>query len=303
MRFAKMHGAGNDFVVVDARGLERDWSAWARAVCDRHYGVGADGILLVLSSARADLRMRMFNPDGSEAEMCGNGIRCFAKFALERGIVPWPQKALRVETLAGVLTVDPLVQDGRVVRARVGMGAPRLRPQEIPVDPAHRLVPIGAGEAVGQRAIGASREYFAPGDGLVMDWHLAVPGHTFKVTGVSMGNPHAVAFLETPVEELPLGEIGPQVEYHPMFPKRVNFEVVNVVDRRHLNVRVWERGAGLTMACGSGASAAAVAARLHGYTDEQVDITMPGGVLTLAWDGAGEVFLEGPVEQVFQGEG
>jgi diaminopimelate epimerase len=297
-----MHGAGNDFVVVDARALERDWGALAQAVCDRHFGVGADGILLLLPSGRADLRMRMFNPDGSEAEMCGNGIRCFAKFALERAIVPWPKEALRIETGAGVLSVKPLGENGRVTRARVGMGVPRLRPQEVPVDPAHRLVPIGAREVTGQRVVGGSTEFFAPHDELVMDWPLLVPGHSFLITGVSMGNPHAVAFLEQPVDELPLEQIGPLVERHPLFPKRVNFEVVNVADRGHLKVRVWERGAGLTMACGTGACAAAVAARLHGYTDERMEVALPGGALALSWDGRGEVLLEGPVVEVFQGE-
>ena len=152
MQFAKMHGAGNDFIVVDARGLERDWSALARQVCDRHFGIGADGLILilptqqhpplVLSSQQADMRMRMFNPDGSEAEMCGNGIRCLAKFALEREIVPWPETALRVETLTGVLPVEPVcVEDGRVTRARVAMGVPRLSPREVPVDPTHRPAP------------------------------------------------------------------------------------------------------------------------------------------------------------------
>ena len=293
MRFAKMHGAGNDFVVVDARGTELDWSAVARGVSDRHFGVGSDGLILVLPSERADLRMRMFNPDGSESEMCGNGIRCFAKFVLERGLADTGTGALRVETAPGVLTVEPISEGGRIVRARVAMGVPALRPEDVPVDPSRRLTPVGARE----RAAGGGG-----GDALVLDWSLEAAGRTLTITGVSMGNPHAVAFIDEPVAGFPLEEVGPAVERHPLFPRRVNFEVANVVDRGRVTARVWERGAGMTLACGSGACAVAVAARLHGATDDRVDITLPGGVLTVTWDGLGEVFLEGPVAEVFEGE-
>ena len=295
-----MHGAGNDFVVIDARETDRDWGALARDVCDRHFGVGADGIILALPSQTAHLRMRMFNPDGSEAEMCGNGIRCVAKFALERGIAAWPQDVLRIETLAGMITVSPIGEGFQ--RARVGMGPPRLRPAEVPVDPAYRLAVVGARESVAQWPRGAGAEFRLPEGELVLDWPVVVPNGNFHVTGVSMGNPHAVAFVDTPVEDLALHEFGPQVEHHPLFPQRVNFEVVNVVDRGRLRARVWERGAGETMACGSGACAIAVAARLHGYTDETVDITLPGGTLRLTWDGQDQVYLEGPVAQVFEAE-
>lgn len=300
MDFAKMHGAGNDFVVVDARELDRDWGALAAAVSDRHFGVGSDGLLLVLPSDVADLRMRMFNPDSSEGEMCGNGIRCFAKFAVERGLVELREGCFTAETGAGVLEVQPIMRDGRVVRARVNMGRPGLTPERVPVDPAQRLVPIGAGHATAYSGGGNGGRYYNPTD-IVFDWPLAVPGHSFAITGVSMGNPHAVVFLDRPVEDFELSDIGPLVENHPLFPNRVNFEVVNVVDRTHLTARVWERGAGLTLACGSGACAVAVAARLHGYTDEQVSVQLPGGTLNLNWDGEGDVFMEGPVELVFEG--
>ena len=296
-----MHGAGNDFVVVDGRGMERDWGSLAATMADRHFGVGSDGLLLVVPSDVADLQMRMWNPDGSEAEMCGNGIRCFSKFAIERGIVTLRDGRFTAETGAGVLEIEPVLRDGKVVRARVNMGRPALTPELVPVDPAQRLVPIGAGHATAQLGRGSEARYCNPTD-IVFDWPLAVPGHSFAITGVSMGNPHAVAFLDTPVEELALEAIGPLVEHHPLFPRRVNFEVVNVVDRSHLNARVWERGAGLTLACGSGACAVAVAARIHGYTDEQVSVQLPGGTLTLWWDGEGDVFLEGPVELVFEGQ-
>lgn len=301
MQFAKMHGAGNDFVVVDAHGLDRDWGALAVAMGDRHFGVGSDGLILVLPSEKGDLRMRMFNPDGSEAEMCGNGIRCFTKFAVERGMVGLTDGKFKAETMIGVLEVQPIMDGKHVVRARVNQGAPILVPEDVPVDPSQRLVPIGVGHSTAQRATNNGAEFFNP-DEIVFDWPVAVPGHSFAVTGVSMGNPHAVTFTDTPVDELALADFGPLVEHHALFPNRVNFEVVNVVDRAHLTARVWERGAGLTLACGSGACAIAVAARLHGYTDDIVDITLPGGTLSLTWDGQGDVFLEGPVELVYEGE-
>lgn len=302
MRFVKLHGAGNDYVVVDARQLEMDWSAVARAVCHRHFGVGADGLILVLPAQQADLRMRMFNPDGSEAEMCGNGIRCFAKFALERGIVPASKETLEVETLAGLRAVKPLWRNGRVVRARVGMGKPVLSAQAVPVDLAHRLVPVGQRAATLHVTSPHGTGYSAPPSDMAFDWPLVLDGKAFTFTAVSIGNPHAVAFLEEPVDEFPLAHYGPLAERHPLFPRRVNFEVVNVMDRHHLKVRVWERGAGETLACGTGACAVAVAARLHGYIEDKVDINLPGGILTVQWDGVGEVLLEGPVEEVFEGE-
>jgi diaminopimelate epimerase len=281
VRFGKLHGAGNDYIVVDARRLSLDWPAVARTLCHRHYGVGADGLLLALPSSRADVGMRIFNPDGSEAEMCGNGIRCLVKFALERGIIPWKERVL-VETAAGIRVVVPLWRDGGVVRARVGMGKPILRAAEVPVDVAHPSARKGGGE-------------------MALGWPLEVEGRAFAFTGVSMGNPHAVVFLEEPVEAFPLDRYGPGVERHPLFPRRVNFEVVNVLDRGRLKVRVWERGAGETLACGTGACAVAVAARLHGYVEDRVDVLLPGGTLTVSWDGTGEVVLEGPVEEVFEG--
>ncbi|MCS7206553.1 MAG: diaminopimelate epimerase [Dehalococcoidia bacterium] len=302
MRFSKLHGAGNDYVVVDARNSDMDWPMVARAVCHRHFGVGSDGLILVLPSQRAEVRMRIFNPDGSEAEMCGNGIRCLAKFVLERGIVPSAQKALRVETLAGVRTVEPFWHNGKVVRARVSMGAPILAAEAVPVDPSQRLVPVGQRAATLYGSTPRGTGYSSPPPDMAFDWPLVLEGRAFTFTAVSMGNPHAITFLDEPVETFPLHRYGPLAEHHPLFPRRVNWEVVNVRDRKRLQVRVWERGAGETLACGTGACAVAVAARLHGYVDDTVDINLPGGVLTVHWDGAGEVILEGPVEEVFEGQ-
>jgi diaminopimelate epimerase len=281
MKFTKMHGAGNDYIYIDARNMDEDWHSLSRAMSDRHFGVGGDGIILIMGSDIADLKMRMFNADGSEGEMCGNGIRCFAKYAIERGIVPRPENGLKVDTLAGVRTVVPVYDGDRVKGARVSLGLPKLDPKDIPVDLDPAMGPVR----------GPALKYpIQPGD------------FRLFLTFVSMGNPHAVTFLDQPVGEFPLHNIGPLVEGHPMFPRRVNFEIVNLEDRDHLTARVWERGSGETMACGTGACAIAVASRLLGYTGDAVDINLPGGTLKIEWDGEGEVFLEGPAVEVFSGE-
>ena len=275
MQFVKMHGTGNDFVMVDARRLDADWEALARAMCDRHFGVGSDGLILALPSDRADLRMRMFNPDGSESEMCGNGIRCLAKFAVERGLAEPKDGAILVDTLAGLLRCEVFGLDGTVERVRVSMGKPRLAPAEIPV--------------------------LAESSGPVLDLPVRVEGGDFRATCVSMGNPHAVHFQDQPVEDVELERVGPRVEHHPAFPRRVNFEIANVLGRDRLRMRVWERGAGITLACGTGACATAVAARLRGLVDDVVDVELPGGTVRIEWDGEGEVYLSGPAEVVFEG--
>jgi diaminopimelate epimerase len=280
MRFLKMHGTGNDFVLVEAQGDERDWRKLAIAVCDRHFGIGADGLLLALPSDKAPVRMRVINPDGTEPEMCGNGIRCLAKYAVEHGLVAPRDGYFDVETDSGVLTLRVYQQNGLVEKVRVGMGKPRLSPAEIPVDvnaePPLVNIPVELDE-------GSSRRVLC-------------------VTAVSMGNPHAVHFIHEFVAAFPLEVIGPAMVWHRLFPNGVNFEVARVLDRRSIEARVWERGAGPTMACGTGASAIMVAARLQGTVDDSVDITLPGGVLTLEWDGAGEVFMTGPAVTVFEGD-
>tara|TARA_Y100000310_G_scaffold321824_1_gene380011 strand:+ start:784 stop:1689 length:906 start_codon:yes stop_codon:yes gene_type:complete len=275
VRFKKYHGAGNDYVYVDARTESRDWPAVAADISDRHKGVGSDGLILMKTSEVADLRMQMFNADGSEGEMCGNGIRCFVRFALDENALPPGVKTVEVETGAGVLSVAPTLTDGGMTRASVSMGPPHLIPADIPIA--------------------------LDGPGPVVDHRLSVEGAQLDITAVSMGNPHAVAFLEEEVDDYLLWRIGPRVEHHPLFPNRVNFEIVNVLSRDRLKVRVWERGSGLTMACGTGACAAVVAARLHGYVDDAVEVDLPGGVLTVTWPGEGDVVLEGPVAEVFEG--
>ena len=281
MKFTKMEGAGNDYIYIDARSQERDWQELSREMSDRHFGVGGDGIILIKNSDIADLKMSMFNADGSEGEMCGNGIRCFTKYAIDHEIVPPPANGLSVETLAGLRHIVPIYSGNRITGARVAMGAPILDPAQVPV----ALEPAG--------------EYSR---GPVRDYPFAIDGLDLPLNFVSMGNPHAVAFIQQPVDEFPLHAIGPKVEHHPIFPRRVNFEIVNVDGPGKLTARVWERGSGETMACGTGACAIAVAARMAGHCRDEVIITLPGGTLRIEWDGAGEVFLEGPAVEVFSGE-
>ncbi len=297
IQFTKLHGTGNDFLVVDGSTEELDWSSLACRLLDRHCGVGADGLLVVAPSAKAAIRMREFNPDGSEAEMSGNGIRCFAKYVLERRIAPPDGAILKVETGAGVLTVEPHWEDGRVIRARVSMGEPVLRWADVPVDPRQagprddRLLDRELAERLGI----ASEELF-------FDGRLTVDGEDVTVTAVSMGNPHAVRFVERPVSNHALDTIGPKVEHHPAFPRRANYHAVNVLGRDRLAVTTWERGTGQTLACGTGACAAVVTARLHGYVDDAVVVQVPGGELAITWPGHGPVVLDGPVAEVFSGE-
>jgi len=278
LRFAKYHGAGNDFILVDGRGAERDWPALARAICQRNLGAGADGLIVALPSQTAAARLRLFNADGSEAEMSGNGVRCFARFVVEEGIAQPEGDDLHVETAAGpiVVRLRRRPDGGGVGGATVDMGPPRLAPRDIPV----------AVEA-------------APP---ILDLALLVDDAVYSVSCVSMGNPHAVHFVQTPVADFPLREVGPRVEHHPLFPARVNFEVARVLDRGHVESRTWERGVGETQACGTGACAIMVAARLRGLVDDDVEVREPGGVLTLRWPGEGSVFLSGPAEFVYRGE-
>jgi diaminopimelate epimerase len=298
LKFTKMHGAGNDYVLVDGRSRDLDWAGWAKRLTDRHFGVGADGLLVVAPSSRGDTRMRMFNPDGSEAEMCGNGIRCFAKYVLEQGIVPNREGGLQVETSAGVLTVEPRWENSRVTSAKVGMGEPELRWKAVPVNTYEASIRderLLDHDLLGRLGLRFDYIFF---EGRL----LMTEGHRVDVTAVSLGNPHAVQFLQKPIAEFPLRDVGPLVEWNPAFPNKVNYHVVNVLGRDRLAMRSWERGAGETLACGTGACAVVVAARLHKYVDDTVTVQVPGGELTVTWPGHGQVFLEGPAAEVFSSE-
>jgi diaminopimelate epimerase len=283
VKFTKMQGAGNDFVLVETSDMQRDWSRLAVTMCDRHFGIGADGLLLLLPSERADFRMRIINPDGTEAEACGNGLRCLVKYVIDRGMANSRVEEISVETMAGIREVKAHRVKGRLTEIQVSMGVPELKIEDIPV------------------AIGAGNEGIVDIKSMT-GYSLAVHGEELLLNFVSMGNPHAVYFWQRPASAFPLSRLGPEVEKHRIFPSAVNFEVARVINRQHVEARVWEKGVGETLACGSGACAIAVAARLYDYTDSKVDIKLPGGTLSVEWDGAGEVLLSGPAETVFTGE-
>jgi diaminopimelate epimerase len=275
MRFTKMHGAGNDYVYIDCfrNPPPADPAGLSRAISDRHFGVGSDGLILICPCEAADAQMRMFNADGSEAEMCGNGIRCVAKYLYDHGLVRKP--ALSVETGRGILTLDLEIREGRVHQVRVDMGEPILEaarmPTNLPGNPP-REVP------------------------------LAVGGRMLNVTCVSVGNPHCVTFVDGLSDALVLG-IGPQIEQHPAFPRRTNAEFVRVNNPEDVTVRVWERGSGETLACGTGACAVAVAGVLTERTQRRLIVHLPGGDLVLHWSEIdSHVYMTGPAVEVFSGE-
>ena len=276
--FTKLHGAGNDYIAIDGRDESRDWSELSLAMSEPHFGAGSDGIVVVLPSETAQVRMRIFNPDGSEAEMSGNGVRLFSKFVIDRKIAIPEPGGLRVETMAGIRTIEPTMDGVVMVAGRVAMGAPVFAPADIPVDV------VAAGDV-----------------DRVMNLPLELDGHSIDVTCLSVGNPHAVHFPDIDVDDFPLLDVGPLVEPHRFFPNKINFEIANVIDRSHIKARIFERGAGETLSSGTGSSAVCVAARMHDLIDDDVDIAVPGGVLKLSWDGSGEVFLEGPTVEVYTG--
>jgi diaminopimelate epimerase len=281
VNFTKLQGAGNDFILVDARNQKRDWPKLSVAMCDRHYGIGGDGLLLLLPSAKADFCMRVYNADGSEAEACGNGLRCFIRYLLENGLAAAGADHVSVETRAGISEVRLYQASNQLPSIQVSLGVPVFKAGEIPVT-------VDAANIVDIKPI--------------LGYPVVIDGDTLPMSFVSLGNPHAVYFSARPVADFPLSQTGPKVERHRMFPNRVNFEVARVIDRRQIEARVWERGVGETLACGTGAAAIAVIARLHGFIDRNADIKLPGGTLNVEWDGVGEVLLSGPAEKVFTGE-
>ncbi|MFC1988548.1 diaminopimelate epimerase [Chloroflexota bacterium] len=283
MRFTKMHGSGNDFVLIETGDTRQDWSRLALAMCDRHYGIGSDGLLLLMPSDMADCKMRIFDPDGTEAEACGNGLGCLVKYFADVRLAGSQNREVSVETIAGVRSARVYTAADKTTTVKTGMGEPVFGEKEIPV-------------VIGQN------EYNRVDIKLMVTCSVTLDGNELGLNLVSMGNPHAVYFTQQPVSDFPLAQLGPKVEHLPMFSNRVNFEVVQIGDRQHIKARVWERGAGETLACGSGACAIAVAARLHGYIDDKVAIELPGGTLEVEWGGGGEVFLSGQAETVFSGE-
>lgn len=283
LNFVKMHGAANDYVYVDCFTEEApaDPAALAPRIADRHRGVGGDGLVLVMPSSRASARMRMFNADGSESEMCGNGVRCVAHLVVARGhAAPGP---VTIETGRGVLTLGVTPTGDHTSSVKVDMGPPLLEAAEIPV------------AVAGGRVIDAA----CPALDTEASWWSAC-GLDPRMTCVSMGNPHVVFYCRD-VGRVPLESIGPRVETHPLFPRRVNVHFVQVESRGHVVMRTWERGSGVTMACGTGASAVCVAGVLTGRTDRRIAADLPGGRLDLEWTESGHVFMTGPAEEVFVG--
>lgn len=275
MKFTKMHGAGNDYIYVN--GFEetiKNRNEFSKKVSDRHFGIGSDGLIVVDPSEVADCKMDMYNADGSQGKMCGNGVRCVAKFVYDNGIVK--KEDIAIETLSGIKYIKVTVKDGKVVAARVNMGKPILRAQEIPTK--------------------------FEGD-TVVSKKLSIGESTFDVTCVSMGNPHCILYVDD-VKLIDLEKIGPDFENHPMFPDRINTEFIHIVSETEFDMRVWERGSGETLACGTGACAAAVASVLNGYCKRNTDIkvNLLGGTLTINWTDDGDVYMTGPAETVCTGE-
>ena len=268
----KMHGLGNDFLVIDGRVPESvDYSALAKRACERHTGVGADGILVVEDSDAADIRMRIINSDGSEAEMCGNGIRCFAKYVYEQGIVKGTE--LTVETQAGIMRPTLIVRNGVVEQVRVDMGQPFLECSQIPV--------VGEGRCIGRT--------------------LEVLGQTVEYTSVLVGVPHTIIFVDDP-GAVDIDALGSAIEHAPVFPRRTNVNFAHVIDRNTVEMRTWERGCGRTLCCGTGASSTAVACVLNGKTGRSVDIRIALGTLHIDWAEDDHVYMTGPAAAVCVGE-
>jgi len=275
MKFTKMQGAGNDYVYVNCFQEEgKNPQEISKFVSDRHFGIGADGLILIQPSQQADFKMAMYNADGSQGEMCGNAIRCVAKYVYDHGMTDKTQ--ISIDTLAGIKYLELTLEHGEVSQVRVNMGTPCLTADKIPV--------VAETEQV-------------------VNVPIDVGGRTCHITAVSMGNPHCVLFLEEDVRTLDLSAIGPHFENHPRFPKRINTEIVNVIDEHTLRMRVWERGSGETLACGTGSCASAVAAMLNGKCDREVTVLLTGGKLNITWEGSdAPVYMTGPAVKVFEGE-
>lgn len=274
MKFTKMHGIGNDYVYVNCFKEEiKNPSELAKFVSNRNFGVGSDGLILIRPSEKADFQMDMYNSDGSQAEMCGNGIRCVGKYVYDYGLTDKTQ--ITVDTLAGIKYLDLTVEEGKVSKIRVNMGEPILKPELVPV--------------------------ISPADPAV-DIPIEVKGKQYHMTCVSMGNPHAVIFMDH-VKDLNIEVVGPHFENHTCFPKRTNTEFVEILDRNTVNMRVWERGAGETLACGTGACATAVACVLNDKTDNNITVHLLGGDLQIEWDReTNQIYMTGPATTVFDGE-
>ncbi|MCM1082036.1 MAG: diaminopimelate epimerase [Clostridium sp.] len=320
MKFTKMEGLGNDYVYVNCfqENVENP-SALAKKISDRHFGIGSDGLILIKPSKTADFMMEMYNADGSQSEMCGNGIRCVGKYVYDYGLTD--KTSITVETLAGIKYLDLKIQhenkingsqdtgdikkdngsnkkSSRVKLVTVDMGAPILAPQDIPVSVDEILKNCTAVNEFPEKVIEADIKE----TGMIRDCPVRIAGKKWNITCVSMGNPHCVTFIND-TDSFPLEEIGPQFETNPIFPNRVNAEFVQIVNRKYAKMRVWERGSGETLACGTGTCASVVAAILNGLTEDEVTIKLLGGELIIKWDReSNKVYMTGPARVVFDGE-
>lgn len=279
MKFTKMQGLGNDYVYVNCLGKKIDNPPEvAKIVSNRHFGIGSDGLIMINPSKVADFEMEMYNADGSRGEMCGNGIRCVAKYVYDYGLTD--KTHISVETLGGIKYLDLTVKDGKVALVRVDMGEPELDPEKIPI------IMKGYSDETDR----------------VLNAQIKVDGKEYHMTGVSMGNPHDVVYIDD-VQGLDIEKIGPKFENHERFPQRINTEFARVIDRKTVEMRVWERGSGETLACGTGACAVAVASILNGYTEREVEIRLLGGNLQIEWNEEdNHVYMTGPATVVFDGE-
>lgn len=261
MHFAKMHGAGNDFVIINtfSENIQDNYSELAIKLCDRNFGIGADGLIFVLPSEKNDIKMRIFNPDGSEPEMCGNGIRCFARFVYEEGIVQ--KKIIEVETLAGTIIPEIITENDKVTGIKVDMGTPEFN----------------------------------------LPRTVEFAGMDFEITTVNMGNPHCVIFVED-LSKIDVSKWGPVIEKDPMFPNKTNVEFVQVINESKMKMKVWERGAGITLACGTGACATLVAGVINNKTNNKAEVVLSGGTLIIDWPEKKKIYMTGPAELVFKGE-
>ena len=292
MKFTKMQGLGNDYVYVDCTKEELAAPAdIARAVSDRHFGIGSDGLILIKPSKAADFYMEMYNADGTRSAMCGNGIRCVGKYVHDFGLTD--KLDVSIETAAGIKYLNLRVLGGQVTEVRVNMGAPIFEPALVPttLEPTKRIAPNGAADADEQTAVP-----------VVLDAPLEVDGNTYRVSCVSMGNPHVITYVDDE-KAVDIEKIGPLFENHPVFPERTNTEFIRIADRKNIYMRVWERGTGETLACGTGACASAVATMLNGLCDRKVTVHLLGGDLFIEWDEKDNVvYMTGPAVTVFTGD-
>ena len=275
--FVKLQGAGNDYIAIDGSEANYDWNQLSIDMSKPAFGVGSDGIVVVFESDKADIRMRIYNPDGSEAEISGNGIRLFTKFVIDQGIISSDKDILKIETGDGIKTVYPELENGKVVSSKVEMGIPNFIASKIPI-------------SVPQLT-----------DSDMPKFQMDILGYKLDITCLSVGNPHAVCIMDQNVEDFPLVEVGTIVEKHEYFPNRINFEIVNVISRSKIRARIFERGAGETLSSGTGSTASASASRYNGLVDDSVEVVLDGGNLNISWDQNDMAMLEGPSEEVFSG--